>query len=118
MRATALLALCSLVACAGTAPVSELEFASRSAAPEAQVADVAATTATDAAAPEVERRLIRTGELSIRVDDFAPLDREVRGWLAAHGGYVSDASTSHAAGQVSWATLQLKVPSDQLDALV
>ena len=64
------------------------------------------------------RKLIRTGRLSGVVDDYEPFRAELDSWMAAHGGYVADANLNHHAGMVGYGSLQLRVPSDQLDELL
>ncbi|GEM_PF-7017021 len=66
----------------------------------------------------VTPRLIRTGQVSIVVDAYAPFERELTAWLAKAQGHVADANLQHADGQVSWGSLTLRVPAESLDRLV
>ncbi len=85
-------------------------------------------TAIPADAPDVEdeharsavegRKLIRTGTISVAVDDYEPFRAALDDQLEQLGGFVSDASLSHWSGRVSWATLTVRVPAEHFDALV
>lgn len=70
------------------------------------------------ASPSPEVRHIRTGHVSVAVTDYAPFSRELEAWLSAAGGFVSDASLSHVDGEVSHASLTVRVPAARLDGLV
>ncbi len=63
-------------------------------------------------------RQIRTGHVAVVVDDYAPFARELDAWLGEAGGFVADASLSHTEGEVSWASLTVRVPAERLDGLV
>ena len=64
------------------------------------------------------RKLIRTGRIRIAVDDYAAFQGSLDARLAALGGFVADQDLNHAAGKVSWATLVVRVPADDFDALL
>jgi len=66
----------------------------------------------------VTPRLIRTGNVSVVVDAYAPFERELTAWLAQAQGHVADANLQHADGDVSWGNLTLRVPAESLDMLV
>ena len=73
---------------------------------------------TEAASVTEGRKLIRTGDISVNVDDYAPFRDALDGRLDEMGGFVSDASLDHWSGRVSWATLTVRVPADRFDELV
>jgi len=64
------------------------------------------------------RKLVRTGQVTATLDDYDPFREELELWLSAHGGFIADTMLDHHAGDVSWGTLQIRVPGDQLDALM
>ena len=64
------------------------------------------------------RKLIRTGDISVTVEDYTPFREALDARLAEMDGFVSDASLDHWSGRVSWATLTLRVPADRFDELV
>ena len=76
----------------------------------------AASGSASASAPE--RKLVRSAELRLEVDSYAParslLDQE----LARVDGYVADARVQHADGAVAFAHLELRVPAGALDGLL
>ncbi|MBT3218515.1 MAG: DUF4349 domain-containing protein [Proteobacteria bacterium] len=65
-----------------------------------------------------DRKLIRTGSVSVIVEEYAPFHAEISQWLNTHGGYVADTNQHLDAGRVGWSTLTVRVPNDQLDTLV
>jgi hypothetical protein len=69
----------------------------------------------DAAA---DRKLIKTGELRVSVDEYEPLHTALSERLGELGGFIADSDLNHSAGRVSWATLVVRVPADQFDALL
>jgi hypothetical protein len=79
---------------------------------------LSAKDADVSAGERVTPRLIRTGNIAVVVDNFEPFQRELDVWLREAGGHVADASLSHADGSVGWGSLTLRVPSENLDALV
>jgi len=64
------------------------------------------------------RKLIRTGSISVTVEDYSPFREALDGELKELGGFVSDASLDHYSGRVSWATLTVRVSSQHFDELV
>ena len=64
------------------------------------------------------RKLIRTGDISVTVEDYQPFREALDGKLKELGGFVSDASLDHYSGRVSWATLTVRVSSQHFDELV
>ena len=70
------------------------------------------------AAPKDARKMIRTGSVGITVDDWKVFRTSLDAQLAEIGGFVSDTTLHHQAGQVSDGTLVVRVPSDKLDELV
>ncbi len=69
-------------------------------------------------AVNVGRKLIRTGEISVAVDDYAPFDEALGAKLAEVGGFLADTDLGHVSGRVGWATLVVRVPADRFDELV
>ena len=108
---TVLLMLPLVSACAGAATLSSSP--SRAPALIEGLGDLDAEPATT-----VSPKRIRTGSVTVHVDDFSPFERDLELWLSGVGGYVSDADLSHHEGKVSWATLTLRVPAESLDPLV
>jgi hypothetical protein len=72
----------------------------------------AVTTSTAA-----DRQIIRSGYMSMRVEDVGRSASEVRGLAAAANGLISseDVSTS---GDNAYATIQAQVPADRLDGFI
>ncbi|NOY24859.1 MAG: DUF4349 domain-containing protein [Oligoflexia bacterium] len=66
----------------------------------------------------VQTRLVRTGELSLAVEDYEPFHAALQTWLGEQGGTISDETLVRGEGVVSRAQLTLRVPTDRLDALV
>ncbi len=64
------------------------------------------------------RKLIRTGDISVTVEDYTPFREALDARLAEMDGFVSDANLDHWSGRVSWATLTVRVPADHFDELV
>jgi chaperonin cofactor prefoldin len=65
-----------------------------------------------------QRKLIQTAELHIEVDSYATARRALDKQLKDLGGYVANAEVQHNDGEVSSATLTLRIPSDKLGELV
>lgn len=65
-----------------------------------------------------ERMVIRTGRAVVEVDSLEPAVEAVRALAEDHGGYVSDTNLQLGRRQYREATLELKVPSDSLDAVL
>lgn len=126
-RATPFLAL-ALAACsaqseapmaASTAGPAKRAFAAKDAPAEfAAEQDAGLVRGGSGGQAAVVPRQIRTGHVSVAVDDYAPFARELDAWLAEAGGFVADASLSHNEGEVSWASLTVRVPAERLDGLV
>jgi len=64
------------------------------------------------------RKLIRTGDISVTVEDYEPFRDALDEKLRLLGGFVSDANLDHYSGRVSWATLTVRVSSQHFDELV
>ncbi len=64
------------------------------------------------------RKLIRTGSMSVVVDDYEPFQAALEQRVHDLGGFVSNASLSHYSGRVSWATLTIRVPAAGFEELV
>jgi len=80
--------------------------------------DVLDGTTGEELTSEQTPKLIKTGRVQVAVDAYAPFQRALDGWLRAQGGYISDTNLSHHAGEVSWASLTVRVPADRFDTLV
>ncbi len=64
------------------------------------------------------RKLIRTGLMTVVVEDYEPFHSSLDQRVKELGGFVADASLSHYAGNVSWATLTIRIPADHFEDLV
>lgn len=73
--------------------------------------------ASDDVSQATERKVIRTGSVSIEIDHYGPFEDELSDWLLAHGGQITSENLSHSAGEVGWSSLTLRVPADDLDPL-
>jgi len=73
--------------------------------------------ASDDVSQATERKIIRTGSVSILIDHYGPFEDELGDWLLAHGGQITSENLSHSAGEVSWSALTLRVPAADLDPL-
>ncbi len=99
-----------------------LAFAAPEAAPAAAEGDKKAGAAgvkqEARGAAEMPRKIIRNGEISLVVKAYAPVRQQIDQALDTAGGYVSKSDVQHSLGQVSSATLVLRVPAGQLDGLL
>jgi hypothetical protein len=81
-----------------------------------------ATTAARSARPIPRatdgRKIVRTGDLQIRVDDYEPARKQIEELLRASGGFIANAQVGHSDGRVTEATLVLRVPTDGYEDLV
>ena len=64
-----------------------------------------------------DRQIVRTGYLSMRVEDVRAAAFEVRGLVSRAGGLISSEDVS-ASGDSAYATLTAQVPADRLDAFI
>jgi hypothetical protein len=121
-----LLVALSLTAC---------KSAESAAAPQAAIADmtVAATpppmpaasgaeaAATDGASGKAAdpatlgRKLVRTGDLRLQVDDYEPMHAQLDALLRSAGGFVANAQVTHVDGRVVQATLTVRLPTAGYD---
>ncbi len=62
----------------------------------------------------MQRQLIKTAELHVRVSSYAAARTEIDKNLAAMGGFIADAQVEHSDGNVSHADLTIRIPSAQL----
>jgi hypothetical protein len=117
-RALLSLLFVSFSACAGyeAAPVGPIAVRSMD-APMSGAA-MEGGGATDVSASVTAPKIIRTGDLSVVVDDYATFSRDLSRWLAEAGGYVADTRVDHVDGAVSYANLTLRVPAERFDGLV
>ena len=118
-RALVLSFALSLVGCAGGATSDR----AMEAAPEgfaALATDGGETAGGGQPASNIaaDRKLIRTGELRVVVEEYEPLQSALTARLTELGGFVADSDLNHHAGRVSYATLVLRVPADRFDELL
>jgi hypothetical protein len=64
-----------------------------------------------------QRKIVRNGELHVVVKQYEPARRAIEDMVQQAGGYVSSSQVNHSLGQVSSATLVLRVPSGKFDSL-
>lgn len=67
---------------------------------------------------DVDRQWVRTGTISVAVDDWDPMVDELGQWLSSNGGLIADQDLSRSEGRPSWGRLVVRVPAAQLDPLV
>ena len=115
-RALALSLALSLAGCAGSAPSDRAmqEMPDRFAALVVDGGE-AVRGGQDITA---HRKLIRTGDLRVVVDEYEPLQSALTARLTELGGFVADSDLNHHAGRVSYATLVLRVPAERFDELL
>jgi hypothetical protein len=100
-------------------------FAKRAAEPASPAESAAAASGgqtadkTKASGPKAAplRKIIRNGELHVVVKRYDPARRAIEDLVQQAGGYVSSSQVNHSLGQVSSATLVLRVPSGKFDSL-
>jgi hypothetical protein len=68
--------------------------------------------------PAPERKIIRSGEVTLFVDSADAARRELETRVRAAGGYVASAQADHAPGSAASSTLVVRVPAAALDNLV
>ncbi|MCB9561908.1 MAG: DUF4349 domain-containing protein [Kofleriaceae bacterium] len=69
-------------------------------------------------APTDNRKIVRTGELSLVVQTYDEARDRIDALVRAAGGYVDSTRVSHSEGQVSDAVIVLRVPVTQFGALL
>ncbi len=112
-----------LVGCAGasyesaadSAPAFAVDGRGVGGQPMSEVAEKSGEMAGELA---VDRKLIKTGQLRVVVDEYEPLHTALAARLDELGGFVADSDLNHHAGRVSWATLTVRVPADRFDELL
>lgn len=70
------------------------------------------------AAPPAAVVLVRTADLSVTVDAYDDVRAALVAWLAESGGFVADEQVWRADGRATGASLRVRVPADQLDAML
>ncbi|MGE0456292.1 MAG: DUF4349 domain-containing protein [Vicinamibacteria bacterium] len=95
----------------GAAPQEKAAFAETAPAGPGAPAD-------EAPAPSAARKLIRRGQLTLEVADFAKGVADATRIAQAHGGYVADSQSSVAPNGRRSGTLTLRVAADRFDAAV
>ncbi len=73
---------------------------------------------TDARRAADGRKIIRTGQLEVHVDDYEPTRKEIDALLKASGGFIASAQVGHSDGRVTEANLVLRVPTQGYEDLV
>lgn len=118
-----LLALWTVGACGATyaespmaGPTSTVEGGGFGGQP--QDATARGTPMAGEALPIDQRKVVRTGNLSVSIEEWEPFHRDVESWLAVHGGFVSDLSVNRWEGRVGYARLTVRVPAERMDPLV
>lgn len=97
----------------GTAPRDKASFAEA-----APAAPPPGAPADEAPAPGAARKLIRRGQLTLEVSDFAQGAAAATRIAQAHGGYVADSQSSVAPNGRRSGTLTLRVAADRFDAAI
>lgn len=116
--ALSLIAIFSTAGCLSSAPMASdaMMPADEPGAYRSAEADEQLHSADDVS-QAIERKVIRTGSVSIEIDHYEPFEDELSDWLLAHGGQITSENLSHSAGEVGWSSLTLRVPADDLDPL-
>lgn len=70
------------------------------------------------APPAAPRKLVRTVQLVLTVDDSAAAAERVEALVAAAGGYVSASEATRRPDELIYVSMTLRVPGDRLDELV
>lgn len=117
--AIVLLSALTLAGCADKEAQSEKATASVAAASPTEAANDDARAydnqpRADEDAPVVERKLIQTAELHMQVSSYAAARSRIEDDLRKLGGFIANAQVEHADGEVSYANLTIRVPSDKL----
>ncbi len=117
------LALCLLLACHKSADYAAREEPAPPPAPATVAANRAdAKDATEKAREPGDqttpRKIVRTGELRITVDDFDSARERLDAIIGRAGGFVADLNIVHRDKTVSAATFTLRVPSSRFDDVV
>lgn len=116
----------TLIACQGN-PDGRPDQTTAAAAPRAveamrsPAADVAAAPTDPGglrATVDPTRKIIRTGQLTIQVEDYDAAAARIEALLAEAGGYLDRTDVVRRAGAVSDATMVLRVPADRFGGLV
>jgi hypothetical protein len=68
--------------------------------------------------PARPRKIVRTGTLSIEVDDYQRARAAIDGLVRGAGGFVASVDVARMDGSVGAATLVVRVPEERLDAAV
>jgi hypothetical protein len=66
---------------------------------------------TSFSALQTQRKIIRDGELHLRIKDYAKARAKLDALLKKSGGYIADAQVHHRGSEVSSASLTLRIPS-------
>ena len=120
--AAAALAVAALLAGCGTAGTAASDVAAgeqgmAAGAPAADGAVTRDTVAVPATVPSVDRQVVRTGYVLVRVDDVIASTGSVRSLVARDRGFIS-AEDTQATDAGSTSTITASVPAAQLDAFL
>lgn len=67
---------------------------------------------------EIAPVVLRTATIGVAVDAYEPMRDELVQWLGANGGRIGDETLTRADGRASWATVEVRLPTRHLDALI
>ena len=79
-----------------------------------QVADMKKLEEYRPDVPGVDRKIIHTGTITVRVESYAKTRKKVEALIAEAGGFIAHADIQHAQDEVSSATLVLRIPAERL----
>lgn len=123
----AVLSAALLTGCAGTSTdssigtdgsgTSEVAIPDSLGAPEVAAPDMVAGGRTGIPTATVERQIVRTGYLSVRVDDVGESAVKVHGLVRARNGIIS-AEDAQSSGESAYATITAQIPADSLDDFI
>ena len=126
--AAALSAFIALAPACSAKRADEAPAASTVARPEPAQGAMADRTATaekvaephrdDGKAPGQPRKIIRTGALTVEVDDYEKVRNAIERMVRGAGGFVASVDVGQSEGAVGAATMVVRIPESQLDAAV
>jgi hypothetical protein len=127
LAGAALATMALLTACTTTSGDAAVEGVTSAEMPAAEPGMMADGMAVEGGAPgvvgdasasvRVDRQIVRTGYLTMRVEDVRASAFEIRGLVTRAGGLISSEDVS-ASGDSAYATITAQVPADRLDAFV
>jgi hypothetical protein len=87
------------------------------AAPQAD-ANQAPGQAPNAKAPVFDRSIIKTGQITIRVEHVSTVSAQIRSLATGSGGFVGSEKSSGGAGSQEQSTITLRIPADKFDSIL